>query len=221
MLKRFAQLFLLIFVVALTPSVACADPIVITGGAFSVIWPNRSPVYSFVANNFSMNGSRGDMAFNTPERFCYPCVAGAVIRPEAVFIDETLGRGIVALNGSTFLNVDFFGPITFTGPSVVMPVSDAALLTLTSPFTMSGTLGGCQMIQSICQTIVFTTEVSGSGLATIQFFSYLAPDGRRLFQFQSVTYTFENTTVPEPASIAMLVSGLATFVAAKLLRKTR
>ena len=221
MLKRFAQLFLLIFVVALTPSMACADPIVITGGAFSVIWPNRSPVYSFVANNFSMNGLGGDMAFNTPERFCYPCVAGTVIRPEAIFIDETLGRGIVALNGSTFLNVDFFGPITFTGPSVVMPVSDAAFLTLTTPFTMSGTLGGCQMFDSNCQTIVFTTEVSGSGLATMQFFSYLDPGGRRLFQFQSVTYTFENTTVPEPTSIAMLVSGLATFVAAKLLRKTR
>jgi hypothetical protein len=76
------------------------------------------------------------------------------------------------------------------------------------------------MFQSICGPIVFTTEVSGSGLATIQFFSYLNWDGRRLFQFQSVTYTFENTTAPEPTSIAMLVSGLATFVAAKLLRKT-
>jgi hypothetical protein len=221
MLKRFAQLFLLIFVVALTPSVACADPIVITGGAFSVIWPIRSPIYSFVANNFSMNASGGDMAFNTPERFCFPCVAGAVIQPDATFIDETLGQGIVALNGSTFLNVDFFGPITFTGPSVVMPVSDAAFLTLTTPFTMSGTLGGCMMSHFICSPIVFSTEVTGSGLATIQFFSYLDPLRGRLFQFQSVTYTFENTTAPEPASIAMLLSGIATFAVAKLLRKTR
>ena len=215
MLRPFAQLLLLVFVIPVTATLTRADPIVITSGSFTVARPNRSPVYTFTGANFSVTASNGDMNFTGPEQSCFPCVGGAVIRVTSTFLAESLGRGTATVNIRTFDNVIMSGPITFTGPDLIMPASDAAFLTLTAPFTLSGSLSGCIDNHVFCQT-VFTVDVAGSGIATLQFFSYLDWQGRRVFEFQSVNYTFENPAVPEPASIVMLLSGLAALGGAKL-----
>jgi len=49
-------------------------------------------------------------------------------------------------------------------------------------------------------------------------FSGLTPGGLSLYDFRSVTYVFENSAVPEPASILLLTSGL---VAVGVQRKFR
>ena len=218
MLKPCAQLLLFLLVIPLTATLTRADPIVITSGSFSVARPNRSPVYTFTGVNFSVTASKGDGIFTGPEQSCFPCVGGDIIKVTSTFIAESLGKGTVTLNGMTFDNVTMSGPITFTGPNLIMPTSDAAFLTLTAPFTLSGSLSGCIDNHVFCQP-VFTVDVTGSGIATIQLFSYLTPLGDRLFEFQSVTYTIENTAVPEPASILMLLSGITAFGGAKLLRR--
>ena len=217
MLKSFTQLFLVTFAMALASSVARADPIVITSGAASVTGSFGAPVYSLTGANFSAVGSGFEFGATGPA--CLPCAVGDVINTSSNYVGVSLGRGTVTINGSTFDNVFIAGFLTFTGPNIVMPASDETYLTLTAPFTLSGSLVGCLEPHLVCQTILFTTQVSGSGLATIQYHSYVDQQWGRLFDFRSVTYTFDTTTVPEPASIAMLLSSLAALGAVKLKRR--
>jgi hypothetical protein len=92
-----------------------------------------------------------------------------------------------------------------------------------APFTFGGTLVGCLESHLICQTQVFSTELIGSGIATIQLQHFLDSFGNSLFGFRSVTYTFDNPAIPEPATIVMLVTGLATLGArkAKFIKRKR
>jgi hypothetical protein len=56
---------------------------------------------------------------------------------------------------------------------------------------------------------VFSTTLQGSGTATLQLiFSGLNANGESLFFFQSLTYNFGATEVPEPMTITLLAAGL-------------
>ena len=123
------------------------------------------------------------------------------------------------LNGMTFNNISLLGELTFTGPSIVIPQTNLTSLILTAPFTLSGSLGGCTGSELDCGTILFSTDVSGTGVATIRFEGFVDSQNRILYDFRNVAYTFTNTTVPEPASILLLTSGVAALVAGK--RKLR
>ena len=189
----------------------------ITSGSLSVarIYAG-APVYSFSGTNFSATGSGMDFGFTGPDVSCFPCVSGNVINTNSTFADVTLGVGTVTINGVTFEHLYMTGILMFTGPSIVVPAT-ASSITLTAPFILSGTMEGCLEPHLYCHTIVFSTQVSGSGLATIELYAYPDPWlGRTLFDFRRVTYTFDDTTIPEPMSILMLTSGLAALGAAKL-----
>lgn len=218
MLTTLTRLFLLAFTLAFTSSLTHADPIVITSGSLSVNGLNGIPSYSFSGPNFSVTAVGHDFG-NTGPASCFPCVSGQVISTNSIFGGSTLGSGTVMLNGITFNNVFLFGLITFTGPSIIIPETGLTNLTLTAPFTLSGPFGGCFGSQLTCETIVFSTQLSGTGIASIRFEGFVDSQNRLLYDFRNVTYTFTDATVPEPTSILLLTGGVAALVAGK--RKLR
>ncbi len=215
MLKTLAHLSMLAFMLAFSSSLTRADPIVITSGSLFASGLIGGPIYSFTGTNFSVTAIGGDSGFINA-RFCHPCVSGDAVSPNSRFEGVTLGRGTVTLNGRTFNNIFIGGSLMFTGPDIIMPVTEPTTFTLTTPFTLSGFLDGCLEPHLFCQTIVFSTEVSGSGLASIQFQAYLDFQGRTVIEYRNITYTFNDTTIPEPGSILLLTSGVAALVGAKL-----
>jgi hypothetical protein len=219
MSKTFTRVCLLLFVVMLTPAISRADTVVITSGFFSVTGLSGSPVYIFAGTNFSATGSGSDFGFTGPEISCFPCASGALINTNGNYVGVTLGQGTVALNGQTFNNIFISGILTFTGSPVIVPVTNSSV-TLFAPFTLDGSLNGCLESHLICQTIVFSTQVTGSGIASIQLQAFTDAQGQTLFFFRNVTYTFDNTAIPEPASILILTTGLAAFGVAKRKRRT-
>jgi hypothetical protein len=211
MLTTLARFSMLAFLLTFSSSLTRADPIVITSGSVSVSGTFiGAPIYSFSGTNFSVIALGSEHGFIGPA--CISCVSGDVISTSSIFGD---GRGTVTINGTTFNNIFILGSLMFTGPTIIMPVTNSTSLTLTAPFTLSGFMEGCLETPLFCRTIVFSTEVSGSGLATIQYEGFVDSQGRTLFEFRNVTYTFTDTTIPEPSSILFLTSGIAALGAAK------
>lgn len=222
MLKGFTRLCLLLIAVTVTPALVRAEPVIITSGSLAVTGLSGSPVYSFLGTNFAAVGTGLDSGFTGPEVSCFPCVSGNLININSLFVDVSLGKGNVTIDGSTFNQIFIRGVLTFSGSSVVVPDGGLDII-LTAPFSLSGLMEGCLVSHATCQTVVFSTQVSGSGVATIQLQGFVDSEGHTLYLFRNVTYTFDNTAVPEPASILILTSGLTALGARKLrlLRKRR
>jgi hypothetical protein len=222
MFKILAGLCSLLFLVGFAPATAHADPLVVTSGTLSVTGIVSGPVFNFAGTDFSAIGGGGDFGNTGPANSCFPCTPGQLINVGSLFVGSSLGQGTVIINGSTFNNIFIAGQFGFSGPAIVVPVSSSNL-TLMAPFTFGGTMVGCLESHLICQTQVFSTELIGSGIATIQLQHFLDSFGNSLFGFRSVTYTFDNPAIPEPATIVMLVTGLATLGArkAKFIKRKR
>jgi hypothetical protein len=216
MSKILAGLCTLLFIAVLTPSRVNADPIVVTSGFLSVTGAFAGPVYSFAGTNFAATGSGGDLGNTGPAVSCFVCTSGQSINTGSLFVGTSLGKGTVTINGSTFNNIFIAGQFGFSGSPVVVPVTLLSNITLTAPFTFSGTMIGCVESHLICQTQVFSTELIGSGVATIELQQFIDSLGNSTFAFRSVTYTFESAAIPEPTSMLFLMSGLAALGATKL-----
>ena len=218
MLKTVTQLCLLLTIITVTPALARAEPVIITSGSLSVTGLSGSPVYNLIGTNFAAAGTGLNSGFTGPELSCFPCVTGDLVNINSLFVDSSLGKGTVTIDGATFNQIFIRGALTFTGANVVVPVGGLDII-LTAPFTLSGLMEGCLEPHATCQSVVFSTQVSGTGLASIQLQGFVDSEGRTLYLFRNITYTFENTAVPEPASILILTGALSTLGAGRMLRK--
>jgi len=200
----------------LTPSTAQADPIVVTSGSLTVSGFFQAPNYSFAGQNFSVTAHGGDPGFTGPTS-CFPCVGGS-LNVNSFFAGTSLGQGTVTINGTTFNNIFIAGTFQFTAASVVVPPPVSAI-TLTTPFTFSGLMNGCTVQHLSCTSsdIVFTTQLSGSGIAFVEL-AFFQTSSLTFYQFKSVTYVFSDP-VPEPMSLLLLGSGLAALTGARLKRR--
>lgn len=220
-MSKFLLVLCALFLLTFTPSVK-ADPLVVTSGSLTVPGILRAPQYSFGGQNFSISG-HGSEPGSAPS--CFPCVNGNVINMNAVFVGGSLGLGSLTFDGTTLENLVFAGIVQFTAPSVVVPAA-MTNVSLTAPFTFTGNFFACPLevgtLECGPSREVFSAQFVGQGLATLQLqFIRLNANGQSVFQFQNVTYNFENAEVPEPMTISLLVAGLAGLAAKRRFSKKR
>ena len=188
-----------------TPSVY-ADPIVITSGSLSV---NGSAVATYTINgqNFSATSVFGDSGNSGPVG-CVPCASGNLVSTSSFFVGTSLGSGSATINGTTFNPVEFLGEFSLAGTPVLLPVGTSNV-SFTVPFNFTGNIRGCEDNVSCVNEVFSTVELVGQGTLTVEFlFSGTLDNGVSLYSFKSLTYNFQDASVPEPMTMALLASGL-------------
>jgi hypothetical protein len=214
MSKLFKTVCISLLLVAFTPSVASADPIEITSGFYTVLrFQGGGSHFNLVGTNFVVTGGGAGPGSSGPAS-CIPCVPGEIIPMNTIVGLERGGSAIV--DGRFFRDLIFTGQLEISGDPLVLPNSMSNVV-LIAPFTASGFIAGCLLSDQFCETPVFTTELTGSGVARIELTFFLDAQGRPFFQFARATYVFG--PIPEPTSILLLTSGLAAIGAAKLKRR--
>jgi hypothetical protein len=213
MSKLFTTICISLLLVTFTPSVVRADPIEITSGFYTVLrfQPGGSH-FNLVGTNFVVTGGGAGPGSSGPA-VCFACFPGAIIPMDTIVGLER--SGVAIIDGRFFPNLTLIGQLEISGDPLVIPNSSSNVV-LTAPFTASGFIAGCS--NSFCDTPpVFTTELTGSGVAIFELTRFLDFQGRPFFSFARGTYVFG--PIPEPASIVLLTSGLAAIGAAKLKRR--
>ena len=216
-MRKLTRIIPLLFLFICTVLVveARADSIVITGGSASV--------GNFVGGPFTLVGGgsvvRG--GFNFGPSSCSPCRAGETVSLNTFNSGLDLRSGAATVNGASYAQLHYDGFLRFDA-NLVSPNESSSMITVTTPFLFTGSLLGCTTSTITgCrpENFVFSSLLTGQGLATAVFTGFASPTGR-LYSLHSVTYTFGPANpVPEPATLTLLGTGLASGIGA--LRKRR
>ncbi|MFY9620917.1 MAG: PEP-CTERM sorting domain-containing protein [Pyrinomonadaceae bacterium] len=215
---RLMSAFGVVFLAILTfPQAAKAEPVTITSGFVDV----TSNIRDILVFNFSGNGLsvRGNNPHAPVQQYMTPCVSspsfcqpGDLIFPNALVYLSSEGPSFVTFNGTTvqvsWAAQDSF--LQFTGPGVVIPSSAAETdqLTLTMPFDMTGTINVHDVNDP--GTVIFSTTINGTGIANL--FLQRPPGNPEGFLISNARYDFTQSTIPEPATMILLISGVAGIV---------
>jgi hypothetical protein len=158
-----------------------------------------------------------------------PCVAGSSINlgsGTGPLNPSDFTGGFVEINGTHYFistsivslpppgGLAISGSAFFLAGNVIIPVTDDEMVTLTSPFTMTSGFVG----RGDSGTFLF--DFTGSGIATIVLTGAQSANGGRTYVFQSITYAFTPTAVPEPTTIVTLALGLSGL-GARFFKKQR
>lgn len=208
---------------------AHADPIAVTGTATLVNGSNFGPAITFTltGQNFSANVIDGGGIDRFMHFGIWPCsrsgggLEGPCTGANLGYSSQSDLRGPFTINGMTF-NASVVNPLNFQiiSPSFVIPpefLDDAAVL-ITAPFTFSG------LVFTELSGVPFTLE--GQGTVQLLLTRQTAGSFTGLF-LDHADYIFGPTvpgvtieSVPEPATMVLLLSGLAG-VAARVRQRSR
>ena len=158
-----------------------------------------------------------------------PCDPGTLVSPGASYsiVDvpflgstDLAATGSVTLNGTSygvFPFTAFTGDLRFEGEPFVLPPAATVdgVVEVSSPFVFTGTLSGYDIFRRD-PLMIFSTQLQGYGLARLSFQPF--PSGR--LTLQSATYEFTDP-IPEPATLALVASGLAVVMRTRRRREQR
>lgn len=175
-----------------------ATAVVVTAGQWQIVHPGVSPNSLFTMTGPTFAAS-GRWYFPTQPAPCLNCVPGQSVSLAVTFDNPSpvglpsIASGSATVAGVVYDDVEFRGPLRFDTALVTIPPAPPAplqLVTVTTPFVLSGRLRGHDVLNTREPLLAFDVGVTGRGTARLETFTGAA--NSTVLTFYRLTYEFSN-----------------------------